>query len=262
MTVPRPKRCRRICSKPDYDYFIPGGIPAKEKVRLCLEEYEAIRLIDLENLTHEECARQMDVSRTTVTEMYEAARRKIADSIVNGKTLAITGGCYRICGGRPGEGCPQSCGRINSVEKQNIIPKGENIMRAAVTYENGEVFQHFGHTSQLKLYDIENGSIKSEQVIDTNGHGHGTLAGLLKETGADILICGGIGAGAQNALKEAGIQLFGGVSGSADDAVKAYLEGKLEFDADVHCSGHSHGEGHSCGGGHCGEDKHGCHGNH
>lgn len=133
-------------------------------------------------------------------------------------------------------------------------------MRIAVTYENGEVFQHFGHTAQFKFYDVEEGRIVKEQVVDTNGQGHGALSGFLSGEAVEVLICGGIGGGAQAALAEAGIRLFGGVSGSADDAVKAYLEGNLAFQPDVQCSHHDHG--HSCGEHRCGEDKQGCSGHH
>ncbi len=128
-------------------------------------------------------------------------------------------------------------------------------MRVAVTYENGSIFQHFGHTEQFKLYDMENGEIVKTQVVDTNGQGHGALAGFLKQAEVDVLICGGIGGGAQNALAGAGIKLFGGVSGDADEAVKAYVEGKLDFNPDVHCTHHEHGAGHSCGEHHCGEHQ-------
>lgn len=133
-------------------------------------------------------------------------------------------------------------------------------MRIAVTYENGEVFQHFGHTAQFKFYDVEEGRIVKEQVVDTNGQGHGALSGFLSGEAVEVLICGGIGGGAQAALAEAGIRLLGGVSGSADDAVKAYLEGNLAFQPDVQCSHHDHG--HSCGEHRCGEDKQGCSGHH
>ncbi len=131
-------------------------------------------------------------------------------------------------------------------------------MRIAVTYENGTIFQHFGHTEQFKLYDIENGAVTAEQIVDTQGSGHGALAGFLRQHGVDALICGGIGAGAQTALANAGIELFGGVSGSADEAVRAYMGGQLGYDPDVHCDHHDHehgGDGHECGT--CGHD--GCH---
>ena len=126
-------------------------------------------------------------------------------------------------------------------------------MRVAVTYENGEIFQHFGHTDQFKVYDIEDGKILSSEIVDTNGSGHGALAGVLNALKVDALICGGIGGGAQMALAQAGIKLYGGVSGSADAAVQALAEGKLDFDPNVHCDHHDHhGEGHSCGSHSCG----------
>lgn len=136
----------------------------------------------------------------------------------------------------------------------NRQEKGVEKMRIAVTYEDGQIFQHFGHTAQFKFYDVEDGQVTEEQIADTNGQGHGALAGFLLNANVEVLICGGIGGGAQAALSEAGIRLFGGVSGSADDAVKAYLAGELAYNPDVHCSHHEHHEGH----GQCGENKHGC----
>lgn len=130
-------------------------------------------------------------------------------------------------------------------------------MRIAVTYENGQLFQHFGHTAQFKIYDVQDGKILSARVVDTQGSGHGALAGVLAALQVDALICGGIGGGARMALDEAGIRLYGGVSGSADEAALALAEGRLTFDPDAHCDHHDHhGEGHDCGhhscGGHCG----------
>ena len=137
-------------------------------------------------------------------------------------------------------------------------------MKIAVTYDDGEIFQHFGHTEQFKLYDVEDGKVVSSQVIGTNGQGHSALSLLLSENKIDALICGGIGGGAQMALASYGIRLYGGVQGSADEAVQALLAGSLGYNPHVHCDhhDHEHGEGHTCGehgcGGHsCGE--HGCH---
>lgn len=127
-------------------------------------------------------------------------------------------------------------------------------MKIAVTYENGEIFGHFGHTEQFKVYTVDSGEITSTEMIDTNGSGHGALAGLLSALGVDVLICGGIGGGAQMALAQAGIKLFGGVQGSADKAVEAFLNNVLQYDPDAKCDHHGHGEGHSCG-------NHGCGGN-
>ena len=130
-------------------------------------------------------------------------------------------------------------------------------MRIGVTYENGEIFQHFGHTEAFKIYDIADGKVVSAEVVDANGSGHGALAGFLVAHGVDTLICGGIGGGAQNALAQAGIRLFGGVSGNADEAVNALLAGNLGYNPNVQCDHHDHEAGHSCGDHGCG--SHSCH---
>ena len=134
-------------------------------------------------------------------------------------------------------------------------------MRIAVTYANGEIFQHFGRTEQFKVYDVADGKITHSEVVGTNGQGHGALAGVLQQLHADVLVCGGIGGGAQAALAEANIRLLGGVQGSADEAVAAFLSGTLAYNPDVKCSHHEHhGEGHDCashGGHHCGGHCHG-----
>ena len=128
-------------------------------------------------------------------------------------------------------------------------------MRIAVPYDNGAVFQHFGRTSAFKFYDVENGEIRASAVHSTNGSGHGALAGFLKDNGVDTLICGGIGGGAQTALSQTGIRLYGGVSGRADEAVRALLDGTLAYDPAVRCDHHAHDHTHTCGSGGCG---HGC----
>ena len=131
-------------------------------------------------------------------------------------------------------------------------------MKIAVTYQNGQIFQHFGHTQQFKVYEVADNKVLSAAVVDTNGSGHGALAGVLTALNADVLICGGIGGGAQMALAQAGIRLFGGVSGDADAAVESLLAGTLEFNPNVRCNHHDHhhGEGHTCGDHGCG--SHSC----
>ena len=133
-------------------------------------------------------------------------------------------------------------------------------MKIAVTYDNGNIFQHFGKTENFKVYEVEDNKVVSSEVIGSNGTGHGALAGLLSDQGVNVLICGGIGGGAQAALTQAGIRFYGGVSGAADAAVLALLAGKLGYDPDVRCTHHdeAHGEGsHTCGSHGCG--NHSCH---
>ena len=130
-------------------------------------------------------------------------------------------------------------------------------MKIAVTHENGRVFGHFGHTAEFKVYLVEDGKILSSEVIMTGESGHGALAGLLDTVGAELLICGGIGGGARMALAAEGIALCAGVSGDCDEAVEAYLAGKLAFSAEATCDHHHHEHGENCGH-HHGHDCH-CH---
>ena len=130
-------------------------------------------------------------------------------------------------------------------------------MRIAVTYENGNVFQHFGHTKEFKVYEVEDGNIIKAEIFGSDGTGHGALAGLLNDRGIDVLICGGIGDGAQTALLEQDIELCAGASGDVDEAVRTFLKGEL-INTGVNCD--HHGEGHSCGDHSCGgHEKDGCH---
>ena len=234
--MPRPRKPRRVSSLPREYTFLPAdGTDAF--ITMTVDEYEVIRLLDFEGFSQEECGSQMQIARTTVQLIYNSARRKLAHMLVNGLGLRIEGGEYEL-------------------SSHTHSTQGGNIMKIAVTYENGQIFQHFGHTEQFKIYEIENGNILSAEVIDTHGSGHGALAGLLAEGGVDALICGGIGGGAQMALAQAGIRLFGGVSGSADDAVNALISGTLAFNPAVRCN--HHGEGHTCGGHHDHGEGHSC----
>ena len=255
--MPRPKKCRSVCALPQTLSFSPDGISDyAETVILTVEEYETIRLIDKEGLSQEQCSERMQVARTTVQQIYADARKKLANVLVDGLPLRIEGGDYQLCNGGRSDCAHRFCHR-ETHSQIYVKPKGETTMRIAVTYENGTIFQHFGHTEQFKLYDVENGKIVSSEVVDTNGSGHGALAGLLSTLKVDALICGGIGGGAQMALAAAGIRLYGGVSGSADAAAEALAAGKLDFNPDVRCDHHDHhGEGHTCGSHGC--DHHSC----
>lgn len=251
--MPRPRKCRKVCHFPETLAFDPiGEIVQTPPVFLTIDEYETIRLIDKEGFSQEQCSEHMKVARTTVQQIYTSARQKLANALVDGRPIRIEGGDYQLCKGDDAFCESENCfkRKINQTFTQR---KGEHTMRIAVTYDNGQIFQHFGHTEYFKVYDIEDGKIVSSKVVDTNGSGHGALAGVLNALNADILICGGIGGGAQMALASAGIKLYGGVSGDADSAVEAFLAGGLNYNPNVQCN--HHGEHHHHGGS-CGE--HGC----
>ena len=233
--MPRPVKCRKVCHFPQILEFLPAGDTEKKApIVLTVDEYETIRLLDKKGYSQEQCAVSMQIARTTVQRIYELARKKIADALIDGHPLRIEGGDFRICDGQS-----SSC--------------------SFGGYENGQIFQHFGHTETFKIYDVEEGKVVRSEVVDTNGSGHGALAGVLNALNADVLICGGIGGGAQTALAAAGIKLFGGVLGDADKAVEAFINETLDYNPDVKCSHHehSHGEGHTCGEQGCGSNS--CH---
>ena len=251
--MPRPCKRRRICALPSICQFGPktAADAASSPVFMTLDEFETIRLIDLEGMTQEQCAAQMDIARTTAQAIYGSARKKIAECIVNGLNLQISGGDYVLCNGR--QDSRQACGHRCWKE---IAVRRTDHMKIAVTYENGQVFQHFGHTEYFKVYVADNGKVISSEVVSTNGSGHGALAEVLRSLGVQVLICGGIGGGARMALADAGISLYGGVHGEADQAVAAFLDGSLTYNPDEECDHHGHehhGEGHDCG-------RHGDHG--
>ena len=247
----RPSKTRFICKMPAHCRFTTEGNP-KNGINLTIEEYETIRLMDYLGMTQAECAKQMNVSRATVQALYTEARKKMPRFLVEGTYMEIGGGNFQLCS--------SPCSATSCFQKQTQNKKkskGDKTMKIAVTYENGEVFQHFGHTEQFKVYEVEDGKIISSEIVDTNGQGHGALAGFLFNSGIDVLICGGIGGGARNALAEAGIQLYPGAMGNADAQVESFLKGTLSYDPDTMCSHHSHAEGHVCGDHGCG--SHSCH---
>jgi predicted DNA-binding protein (UPF0251 family)/predicted Fe-Mo cluster-binding NifX family protein len=256
---------------PGYRRFGPvdENDDGRRALEMTVDEFEAVRLIDLEGFSQEECANHMGVARTTAQAIYGSARVKMAECLVKGIDLSIGGGAYILSeegvpGCKCGHCCKRSyrCGNNNSIDDDYKTGKydaqaGErsSSMKIAVTYENGEVFQHFGHTGQFKVYDIENSEVKRAAIIDTNGSGHGALADMLEKLNVDTLICGGIGAGAKRALAEAGIRLFGGVAENADKAVESLLHGELKYDSDAECDHHGEDHGEDCG-------QHGCGGHH
>ena len=238
----RREKLRRVGIIPEYRGFTPDGLASGDAIDMTVDELEVLRLCDLEGLNQEAVAQHMGIARATVTAICSRAHRKVADALVNGRALVIEGGNIAYS--------------PITTTTAAWPAKEVDTMRVATTYDNGNIFMHFGRSEQFKIYDIQDGKVLNEQVVGTGGTGHGALAGLLANGGVDTLICGGIGGGAQMALAAAGIKLYGGVSGSADAAVEALLAGNLDYNPAVKCNHHGeHGEGHTCG-------EHGCGGHH
>ena len=259
--MPRPCRCRRVCEEPRFRTFLPENRSNLPPVTLFIDEYEVIRIVDLEKRSHEECAQQMCISRTTVTEIYEKARTKIADAVVNGRGLVIDGGNYQVCHGSFRQNCIGHCRREHQPHCFSISTKshGDQKMKIAVPVKNEQIYQHFGMAAQFKVYTVQNDQIVETEFIQAQGRGHGMMLVLLTENGIGCVICGGIGNGAVSALDQAGIELVAGVSGLADEAVAQLLSGELQGDLRAACEksqhGHHHADGCGCG---CGGDHDDC----
>lgn len=112
-------------------------------------------------------------------------------------------------------------------------------MKIAVTFDNGEVFQHFGQTKSFKIYETSDKKIVSSSILSSGNYSHGSLAELLKDNGVDALICGGIGEGAVNIMKKCGIKVFPGISGDADNAAANLIDDKLNYSKEPTCD-HDH----------------------
>lgn len=242
----RREKLRRVGIIPEYRGFTPDGLASGDAIDMTVDELEVLRLCDMEDLNQEAVAQQMGIARATVAAICSRAHRKVANALVNGRALIITGG---------------------NITYSPIITttaawpaKEVDTMRVATTYDNGNIFMHFGRSEQFKIYDIQDSKVLNEQVVGTGGTGHGALAGLLANGGVDTLICGGIGGGAINALTQAGIKVYAGAQGNCDACVEALIAGTLAQTGEATCDCHGHGHDHE----HAHEhgESCGCHGHH
>ena len=240
----RREKLRRVGIIPEYRGFTPDGLASGDAIDMTVDELEVLRLCDLEGLNQEAVAQQMGIARTTVAAICSRAHRKVANALVNGRALVIEGGNIAYS--------PITTATAAWPAKE------VDTMRVATTYDNGNIFMHFGRSEQFKIYDIQDGKVLNEQVVGTGGTGHGALAGLLANGGVDTLICGGIGGGAINALAQAGIKVYAGAQGSCDACVEALIAGTLAQtgEATCGCHGHDHEQTHEHG------DSCGCNGHH
>lgn len=251
----RREKLRRVGIIPEYRGFTPDGLASGDAIDMTIDELEVLRLCDLEGLNQEAVAQHMGIARATVAAICSRAHRKVANALVNGRALSIEGG---------------SIAYSPITTTTAAWPAKEvDTVRVATTYDNGNIFMHFGRSEQFKIYDIHDDKVLNEQVVGTGGTGHGALAGLLANGGVDTLICGGIGGGAINALTQAGITVYAGAQGNCDACVEALIAGtlaqtgKATCDCHGHDHEHTHEHGESCGcHGHHGHDGHegcGCH---
>ena len=231
----RREKLRRVGIIPEYRGFTPDGLASGDAIDMTVDELEVLRLCDLEGLNQEAVALHMGIARATVAAISSRAHRKVANALVNGRAIVIEGGNIAYS--------------PITTTTAAWPAKEVGTMRVATTYDNGNIFMHFGRSDQFKIYDIQDGKVLNEQVVGTGGTGHGALAGLLAN---------GIGGGAINALAQAGITVYAGAQGSCDACVEALIAGTLaqNGEATCDCHGHDHEHIHEHG------ESYGCHGHH
>jgi predicted Fe-Mo cluster-binding NifX family protein/predicted DNA-binding protein (UPF0251 family) len=242
----RPRKLRSVGCLPESKSFGPlDSASEKQIVVMTVDEYETIRLIDLLGFTQEECAGRMNIARTTVQSIYNAARKKRADSLVNAKMLKIEGGCYRLCGG-----LEAPSGRVNDQEcKQIDYERRRKNMKLIVPVEskslNAPVCPSFGRTPLYVLFDTENGNhefLDNAAAASQGGAGI-KAAQALVDSGAAAVITYRCGENAAQVLNAAGVKMYKAQDGSVKDNITAFKEGKLSLLTETHPGFHNHGGG-------------------
>jgi predicted DNA-binding protein (UPF0251 family)/predicted Fe-Mo cluster-binding NifX family protein len=227
----RPKSCRRVGVQPNVDYFKPRGVPVSmlEEVVLTVDEFEAIRLADLEGHYQEEAAVRMNVSRPTFGRIIESARRKIAEALVQGKALRIEGGKVEVASA--------------------IIPheQREGKMNIAVSTTDGKtICGHLGKCKDFIIYETDGKDIKGKRLVSSGGacpgHGSDGEHNVSPFAGCQAVITQGMGQGLMNGLTQAGIQPVITDQTDPDTAVNLFLKGILPGTVTSNCScgEHSH----------------------
>ena len=238
--MPRPVKLRNVCCLPKINAFVPMDHNFRaDCIVMTVDEYETIRLIDLEGLTQEECSKQMNVARTTVQGIYNEARRKLAEFLVNGKKLRIEGGEYKICNGAH-KSCHCGCLMNNNKEEVNemyiAIPADEN-------NENSTICMSYGRTPYFAIYDVQNEEFTflDNSAVACSG-GAGIVASqTLVDKKVNIVITQRLGQNAADVLKAANIKIIKGNQGTIKENIKYFLEDKLEELTNIHPGFHNHG---------------------
>lgn len=211
----RPRQNRIIAASPLISGFHPYGRCCRKRkvVQLEYDEYEAIRLIDYEGKLQDEAAKQMSVSRPTLTRIYAEARKKIAVALVEGNHLSITDGNVGF------ENYQRRKSKTQVMNQKIAIPTCE-----------GKLWQHFGKAPEVTFVTVENGRVKESVVLQAPGHEQGAMPGFIAAQGTTDVLCGALGQGAVNMLNQSGIQVHGGAPAIAiDEVLSLYLGGTIVY---------------------------------
>lgn len=249
--IARPRKHRNVCKLPENNRFGPLGMSEQQSefVVITIDQYETIRLIDLEGLTQEECSDQMHIARTTVQRIYSNARKKIAEAIVEGKALKIEGGDYKLCNGQGqfcGRGkCNRGRGNIDSLDGKI---KERSLMKIVIPVNEKSVdvyiSENFGRAEYFLVYDTESKEKKFivNTAVQSSGGAGIKAAQIVIDTGAGVLITPRCGQNAADVVSGAGIKIYKSVEGTVESNIKAYEEEKLNLLNEIHSGFHDHEE--------------------
>jgi len=230
--VARPIKWRNVCSLPKSSKFGPLDCKREDEIIMSVDEYEAIRLIDLEGFNQEECAKQMNIARSTVQGIYISARKKLAESLVNGKTLFIKGGEYKLCdglGGGCGKGCRKKKFKQERMKMKIAIPVDEKNIDAKVA-------SSFGRATYFLIYDVtsKSESFVENEALQSKGGAGIKAAQTIVDSGAGILLTPRLGENAADVVQGAEIKIYKTTDGSAKENINAFIDGKLDILDEFH----------------------------
>jgi len=245
--MPRPRKWRNVCCLPESNLFGPFKMPNSGIIiKMSVEEYETIRLIDFEGMMQQECADKMNVARTTVQRIYNDARQKLADTLINGHILIIEGGDYRLCL-ENNQNCGfGKCNRHRCFEEKQEDKENEMIIAIPADEKSLEskVCVSFGRAPYFAIYDT---NTKTTRYLDNSaaaaqGGAGINAAQLIVDNKVNVLLAPRCGENANDVLKSADIKIFKTMDNTIDNNIKAYLEGSLSELELIHKGFHNHGE--------------------
>jgi len=205
--MPRPQKCKRIGSQPQYKRFTPDNNLSPEIVILSLEEFEVIKNCDYDRLDQENCARMMNTSRTTIQRIYANARIKIAEALVLGKVLEIEGGNVMI----------------SQASDEEVNQSMKNNYRLAIGVSDGLVAEHLAQCEDYMVFDIADGQVINQQLIHDDGVERFHRPHFLNGHKIDVLIIKALAKGAYNRLMAFGIKCHGTNNIDPQLALSEYL---------------------------------------
>ena len=234
--MPRPRKCRKVCCLPDNDGFVPvRGGEELTPIVLNVDEYEAIRLIDREGFSQEQCGEYMRIARTTVQQIYAAARKKLADALVEGLPQRIEGGDFQLCDGNEDYcGCGGCRRHRRGCVQQNIME--DRKMRIAIPLDENkqDVCIVLARAPYFLFWEDGKDTILENPAAQAHGGAGIQAAQFLVDNGVNVLITVRCGQNAADVFKAAGMKIYKSANKAAADDLTAFEDGKLSELTEFH----------------------------